>query len=54
MGGENNNNVWREVSKRCTDIEHQKTEVNMIEKKSLVLYNELKKNWERENYIAVG
>jgi len=27
--GENNNNVWREVSKRCVDIERQKMEANM-------------------------
>jgi cell fate (sporulation/competence/biofilm development) regulator YmcA (YheA/YmcA/DUF963 family) len=32
-GGENNNNVWKVVSKRCTDTERQKMEANMREKK---------------------
>jgi hypothetical protein len=41
-GGENNNNIWKVVSKRCTDTEHQKMEANMSEKRSLALYNELK------------
>jgi hypothetical protein len=29
---ENNNNAWREVSKRCVDTECQKMEANMREK----------------------
>jgi hypothetical protein len=41
-GMENNNNTWREVGKSCVDIEHQKMEANMGEKRSLALYNELK------------
>jgi hypothetical protein len=36
-GGENNNNVWKVVSKRCTDTERQKVEANMREKKSTVI-----------------
>jgi hypothetical protein len=40
-GEENNRNVWREVSKRCMDIERQNMEVSMREKRSLVFYNEL-------------
>jgi hypothetical protein len=32
-GGENNNNVWKVVSKRCTDTEHQKMEANIRGKK---------------------
>jgi hypothetical protein len=31
-GGENNNNVWKVVSKRCIDTERQKMEANMREK----------------------
>jgi hypothetical protein len=51
-GGENNTNVWKVVSKRCTDTERQKMEANMRGKISLVLYNELKSRWEREKYIG--
>jgi hypothetical protein len=32
-GDENNRNVWREVSKRCMDIERQNLEVRMREKR---------------------
>jgi hypothetical protein len=49
-GGENNNNVWKVVSKRCKDTERQKMEANMREKRTLALYNELKSSWEREKY----
>jgi hypothetical protein len=28
-GGENNNSVWKVVSKRCIDTERQKMEANM-------------------------
>jgi hypothetical protein len=35
-GGENSNNVWREVSERCVDIEEQNMEASMREKRSLV------------------
>jgi hypothetical protein len=49
-GGENNNNVWKVFSKRCTDTERQKMEANVKEKRSLALYNELKSSWEREKY----
>jgi hypothetical protein len=52
-GGENNNNVWKVVSKRCTDTERQKMEANMREKRSLALYNELKSSWEREKYTDI-
>jgi hypothetical protein len=31
-GGENNNNIWKVVSKRCTDTERQKMKANMREK----------------------
>jgi alcohol dehydrogenase YqhD (iron-dependent ADH family) len=31
-GGENNNNVWKVVSKRCIDTERQKMEANVREK----------------------
>jgi hypothetical protein len=43
-GGENNNNVWKVISKRCIDTEREKVEVDMMEKRSLALYrpNELK------------
>jgi hypothetical protein len=53
MGEENNRNVWREVSKRCMDIERQNTEASMREKRSLVFCNELKNNWEKKLYIEV-
>jgi hypothetical protein len=43
MGEESNRNVWREVSKRCMDIERQNMGASMKEKRSLVFYNELKK-----------
>jgi hypothetical protein len=32
-GEESNRNVWREVSKRCMNIERQDMEVSMKEKK---------------------
>jgi cell fate (sporulation/competence/biofilm development) regulator YmcA (YheA/YmcA/DUF963 family) len=44
-GGENNNNVWKVVSKRYTGTECQKMETNVREKRSLALYNELKSSW---------
>jgi hypothetical protein len=53
MGEENNRNIWREVSKRCMDIERQNMEASMTEKRSLVFYNELKNNWEKKLYIEV-
>jgi hypothetical protein len=53
MGEENNRNVWREVSKRCMDIERQNMEASMKEKRSLVVYNELQNNWEKEFFIEV-
>jgi hypothetical protein len=53
MGEENNRNVWREVSKRCMDIERQNMEAIMKKKRSLVFYNELKNNWEKKLYIEV-
>jgi hypothetical protein len=46
-GEEDNINVWREVSKRCVDIERQNMETSMKEKRSLVFYNELKSSWEK-------
>jgi hypothetical protein len=52
-GEENKINVWREVSKRCMDIERQNMEASMKEKRSLVFYNELKNNWEKKFYIEV-
>jgi hypothetical protein len=52
-GEENNRNVWREVSKRCVDIERQNMEASMIEKRSLVFYSEFMNNWEKELYIDV-
>jgi hypothetical protein len=48
MGEENNRNVWREVSKRCMDTERQNMEASMKENRSLLFYNELKNNWEKE------
>jgi hypothetical protein len=33
MGEENNRNMWREVNKRCMDIERQNMEESMKEKK---------------------
>jgi hypothetical protein len=51
--GENNNNVWKVISKRCRDTERQKMAANMRGKISLALYNELKSSWEREEYIDV-
>jgi hypothetical protein len=50
-GEENNRNAWREVSKRCMDIERQNMEASMREKSSLVFYNELNSNWEKKVYI---
>jgi hypothetical protein len=52
-GEENNRNVWREVSKRCMDIERQNMEASMKEKRSLVFCNELKSSWEKKLYIEV-
>jgi hypothetical protein len=52
-GGKNNNNVWKVVSKRCINTEHQKMEANMRKKRSLALYNELKSSWEGEKYIDI-
>jgi hypothetical protein len=43
-GGENSNNVCREVSKQCVDTECQKIEANMRDKMLFVLYNKFK-NW---------
>jgi hypothetical protein len=31
-GGDNNNNLWKVVSKRCVDTERQKMEANVTEK----------------------
>jgi hypothetical protein len=47
-GGENSNNVWKVVSKRCIHTERQKMEANMRGKRSLALYNEFKSSWERK------
>jgi hypothetical protein len=52
-GEENNRNVWREVSKRCVDIERQNMEVSMRERRSLVFYNKLNISWEKKLYIEV-
>jgi hypothetical protein len=52
-GGENNNNVWKVVSKRCINTERQKIEANLRGKKSLALYNELKSSWKREKCIDI-
>jgi hypothetical protein len=49
-GEENNRNVWREVRKRCVDIERQNMEATMRVKGSLVFYNELNSNWEKKLY----
>jgi hypothetical protein len=49
-GGENNNNVWKVISKRCIDTERQKMEENVKEQRSVALYNELKSSWERQKY----
>jgi hypothetical protein len=43
-GEEINRNVWRDVSKRCMDVEGQNMEASMKERRSLVFYNELKNN----------
>jgi hypothetical protein len=48
-GEENNRNVWREVSRRCVDIERQNMEASMREKRSLGFYNELKSS-RKKNY----
>jgi hypothetical protein len=50
-GGENNNNIWKEVRKWYVDAEHQKMEANMRDRRSQVVYNKLKNNWRRENYV---
>lgn len=49
--GDNNNDVWREVS---VDFERQNIKENVREKRSLGLYNELWNNWEKEIYIYVS
>jgi hypothetical protein len=49
--GDNNNDVWREVS---VDFERQNIKENVREKRSLGLYNELRNNWEKEIYIDVS
>jgi hypothetical protein len=33
MGEENNRNMWREVSKRCMDVDRQNMEASVKEKK---------------------
>jgi hypothetical protein len=35
------------------DIERQNMEASMREKRSVVFYNELKSNWEKELYLDV-
>jgi hypothetical protein len=45
--------MYGEVSRRSMDIERQNMEASMKEKRSLVFYNELKNNWEKEFYIEV-
>jgi hypothetical protein len=52
-GEKNNRTVWREVRKRCMDIERQNMGSSMREKRSLVFYNELKSSWEKKLYIEV-
>jgi hypothetical protein len=47
-GEENNNSVWREVSKRCVDIKHDKMEANMRANRMLVLHKKLNKIIENE------
>jgi hypothetical protein len=45
INGEENNSVWREVSKRCVDIKHDKKEANMRANTMLVLHKKLKKKY---------
>jgi hypothetical protein len=52
-GGENNRNVWKEVSKRFMNTERQNMEASMRGKRSLVFYNELESSWEKKLYIEV-
>jgi hypothetical protein len=47
-GEENIRKVWREVSKRCMDIERQNMEASVREKRSLVFYSEWRSSWENK------
>jgi hypothetical protein len=44
-GRENVRNSWKMVSQRCVDTERQGMDTIMREKKSLILFNSLKRDW---------
>jgi hypothetical protein len=50
-GRDNDRNSWRTVSQRCVDIERKGMDIIMREKKSLILFNSLKRVWQKEDYI---
>jgi hypothetical protein len=52
-GRENDRNSWKMVSQRCVDIERQGMDTTMREKKSLILLNSLKRDWQKEDYTSI-
>jgi hypothetical protein len=52
-GRENNRNSWKMVRQRCVDIERQDMDTIMREKKSLILLNCLKRDWQKEDYRSI-
>jgi hypothetical protein len=52
-GRENDRNSWKMVSQRCVDIERQGMDTIMREKKSLILLNSLKRDWQKEDYTSI-
>jgi hypothetical protein len=46
----NNSAIYRVVKGRCNDIEKQNLFSRLSEKISLVFYNEMKQEWDREEY----
>jgi hypothetical protein len=48
------NKVWIRIRKRCVDIGRQNMEATMRKRSSLILYNSLKRNWEKEEYIELS
>jgi hypothetical protein len=52
-GRESVRNSWKMVSHRCVHIERQGMDTIMREKKSLILLNSLKRDWQKEDYTSI-
>jgi hypothetical protein len=46
--------VCEEVKESCNDIESQNLFANLGEKRSLILYHDMKLLWDREDYVMCG